>query len=95
VPKGQGSIGLKKIQIKAVYGIIEMETNPYLAVVTKANVIGQIYHQKVFQVQKIEFICLSQNPSKQDQVYINGLDRIFSSKYFYFSDEYDLTNSLE
>lgn len=45
--------------IKAVYGIIDMEVNKYLAVVTKATVIGQIYHRKIFQVQKVEFICLS------------------------------------
>jgi hypothetical protein len=30
-----------------------MQVNSYLAVVTKASVIGQIYHRKVFQVQKM------------------------------------------
>ncbi len=39
--------------IKAVYGIIEMEVNNYLVVVTKASVIGQIYHRKIFQTQKV------------------------------------------
>ena len=72
-----------------------MQVNSYLAVVTKATVIGQIYHRKVFQVQKIELICLSKIPAGQDSPYIKGLDNIFSSKSFYFSDDYDLTNSLE
>jgi hypothetical protein len=47
-----------------------MECNRYLVVVTKAAVIGQIYHRKVFQVQKVEFICLSQVESDRDKVYI-------------------------
>lgn len=49
----------KKTPIKAVYGVIDMEVNKYLVVVTKATVIGQIYHRKVFQVQKVDFICLN------------------------------------
>jgi hypothetical protein len=36
-----------------------MEVNNYLVVITKAAVIGQIYHRKIFQVQKAEFICLA------------------------------------
>ena len=48
----------KKVPIKAVYGIVEMEVNNYLIVVTKASVIGQIYHRKIFQTQKVEFYCL-------------------------------------
>ena len=36
-----------------------MEVNRYLVVVTKATVIGQIYHRKVFQVQKVDFVCIN------------------------------------
>jgi len=42
-----------KTPIKAVYGIVDMEINRYLAVITKAAVIGQIYHRKIYQVQKV------------------------------------------
>ena len=38
---------------------MEMEVNRYLVAVTKATVIGQIYHRKIFQVQKVDFICLN------------------------------------
>ena len=48
--------------IKAVYGIIEMEVNNYLVVVTKASVIGQIYHRKIFQTQKLLFLCQASQP---------------------------------
>lgn len=44
---------MKKIKIQAVYGIVEMEVNSYLLAVTKASIIGQIYHRKIFQVQKM------------------------------------------
>ena len=47
------------MQIKAVYGIMEMEVNHYLVVVTKASLIGQIFGRKIFQVQKMEYFCLS------------------------------------
>ena len=50
---------IQKLQIKSVYGIMEMEINSYLIVVTKASLIGQIYHRKIFQVQKMEYICLA------------------------------------
>lgn len=61
---------IKKIPIKAVYGIVEMEVNSYLAFVTKAAVIGQIYHRKVFQVQKMELLCLAAKEAKEDHVYV-------------------------
>lgn len=72
-----------------------MEVNSYLLVVTKASVIGQIYHRKVFQLQKMEYICLAEKEDSKDKQYINGLEDIFSNKYWYFSDDYDLTNSLQ
>ena len=69
--------------------------NTYLVVVTKAVIIGQIYHRKIFQISKMEFICLSSAPTNLDLPYIEGLEKLFATKSFYFSDDYDLTNSLE
>jgi hypothetical protein len=62
------------VQIKAVYGIIEMEVNSYLIAVTKASLIGQVFHRKIFQVQKMEYFCLAQNESEKDKKYLAGLD---------------------
>lgn len=50
----------QKVQIKAVYGIIEMEENSYLVVVTKASLMGQIFHRKIFQVLQMEYFCLAE-----------------------------------
>lgn len=74
---------------------MEMEVNSYLLVVTKASLIGQIYGRKVFQVQKMEYFCLAAEESPRDKKYLKGLDALFSTKYWYFSDEYDLTSSLQ
>ena len=43
----------------AVYGIINMEINKYLVVVTKATIVGQIFKRTIFHVHKLEYICLS------------------------------------
>lgn len=48
------------MQIKAVYGIMEMEVNSYLIAVTKASLIGQVFHRKIFQVLKMEYFCLAE-----------------------------------
>lgn len=50
-----------------------MEVNRYLVVITKAAVIGQIYHRKIFQIQKVEFICLNNQQSSTDIPYINKM----------------------
>ena len=85
----------QKVQIKAVYGIIEMEENSYLVVVTKASLMGQMFHRKIFQVLQMEYFCLAEKESDKDKPYLAGLQQLFSSRYWYFSDEYDLTNSLQ
>lgn len=72
-----------------------MEVNKYLVAVTKATVIGQVYHRKIFQVQKVDFICINSSENSNDKPYINGLREILESKHIYFSDEYDLTNSFQ
>lgn len=72
-----------------------MEVNHYLVVVTKASLIGQIFGRKVFQVQKMDYFCLAGEESPKDKKYLRGLDQILQSKYWYFSDEYDLTSSLQ
>lgn len=56
--------------IKAVYGIIDMEINKYLIVVTKSAIVGQIYKKIVFEVEELDFICLSNRIHSVDQAYV-------------------------
>lgn len=50
--------------IKAVYGLIQLEVMRYLVVVTKSSVLGQIYHRKIYQVDKVEFVPLGAKAAK-------------------------------
>ena len=85
----------KKVKIMAVFGIVEMEENSYLLAVTKASIIGQIFHRKIFQVQQMEFFCLARKESEKDRKYVQGMSELFATKCWYFSDDYDLTNPLQ
>lgn len=81
--------------IKAVYGIIELEVMRYLVVVTKSSVLGQIYNRKIYQVDKVEFIPLGSKAAGEDAPLISSLQSLFDLKQFYYSDDYDLTRTLE
>jgi hypothetical protein len=83
------------ITIFSIYGIIQMEVNKYLAVVTKASIIGKIFNKKIYEVQKLELICLSTNENSKDKIYTNGLKNTLNHTMLYFSDDYDLTHSLQ
>jgi hypothetical protein len=67
----------------------------YLIVVTKASVLGQIYNRKINQVDKVEFIPLGNKAAAQDLPHIASLQSLFNVKQFYYSDDYDLTRTLE
>ena len=43
----------------------------------------------------MEHFCLAREDHPKDIKYLKGLALLFSSKYWYFSDEYDLTSSLQ
>ncbi len=60
----------QKIPIKAVYGIIEMEVNSYIGVVTRATVIGEVCKRKIYQVFAIELVPLAAKEDPRDQVYV-------------------------
>lgn len=67
----------------------------YLVVVTKASVLGQVYHRKIYQVDKVEFVPLGAKIAPQDESHITELQVMFDQKQFYYSDAYDLTKPLE
>ena len=49
----------KYIPIKAVYGILNLSINKYLIVVTKADIVAQVFKYRVYRVKKVEMIVLS------------------------------------
>lgn len=66
-----------------------------MVVVTKSSVLGQIYNRKIYQVDKVEFIPLGGAMASEDASLISSLQSLFDLKQFYYSDDYDLTRTLE
>lgn len=79
----------------ALYGIVPMEVNQYLLVVTKASIVGQIFGKKILVVEKIEFICLAISEDSRDKLYVEGLSKLLHNCNLYFSEDYDITLSLQ
>ena len=72
-----------------------MEVNKYVVSAKDTVLVGQIFGCKVYQLAKVEFVCASEWEDERDQVYVEGLREMLENKCFYFSDSYDLTNSLQ
>ncbi|CAD8054141.1 unnamed protein product [Paramecium sonneborni] len=84
------------LEFNAIYGIITLRQLNYLVVVIKASSISSIMNLPIFQAEKFQFIPIEDKKiSSQDAQYIAGLQEIFNTKTFYYSEQYDLTNSLQ
>ncbi|EAR97281.3 SacI-like domain protein (macronuclear) [Tetrahymena thermophila SB210] len=88
---------VSKVGLKAIYGICQLEHSNYLIAVTQSFTIGSLYNKNIQQLKEIQFYPI--NPQREinpaDQKYIDMMQSIFQTKMFYFSDEYDLTNSFQ
>lgn len=70
----------------------------YLVVVTDANLEANLIGKKIYSATKFKWIPIRDPTSKikeEDQVYINMFNVWFNSRYFYFSYDIDLTNTLQ
>lgn len=54
-------IGHPPIEVYGIFGIMDLPTGPYLILISKADIIGELLNCQVFQVQNLLFIPLS-NP---------------------------------
>ncbi|CAD8136513.1 unnamed protein product [Paramecium octaurelia] len=84
------------LEFNAIYGIVTLKQLNYLVVVVKAAFISSIMNLPIFQAEKFQFIPIEDKKiSSRDASYIAGLQEIFNTKTFYYSEQYDLTNSLQ
>ncbi|KAL4498619.1 hypothetical protein ABPG72_019737 [Tetrahymena utriculariae] len=94
---GDSQTLVTRIGLKAIYGICELEYSNYLIAATQSFTIGSLYNKNIQQLKEIQFFPI--NPQREinlaDQKYIDMMQSIFQTKMFYFSDEYDLTNSFQ
>jgi len=85
----------KTIKFISLYGIVELEGSSYAVLITKANFEASILFKNLFRVEEVQFVKIKNNSSNEDKTYVNMLQRIFDTKTFYFSFEYDLTRNLQ
>jgi hypothetical protein len=93
-----------KINVYGVYGIISLSTSKYLVLITEALYVGEILTKRIFQINKVIYIPISQQFTykttsylrpKEDASYLDMLDNFFANKTLYFSYDYDLTSNLQ
>mmetsp|Transcript_2728 Transcript_2728/g.4644 ORF Transcript_2728/g.4644 Transcript_2728/m.4644 type:complete len:416 (+) Transcript_2728:18-1265(+) len=87
---------------KALYGVfgyVKLKKAAYLILIEEASIVGQIIRGNVYRVDKLLFVPLYANadlaPEKEDQPFIDMLQRVQAEKAFYFSYDIDLTSNLQ
>ena len=84
------------IEINGVIGIIEAQTSNYLILITKTSFVGTILRSKIFKIEELKFFPFinSNEILLNDIKFINMYHDFVKRNNLYFSDKYDLTNSL-
>lgn len=86
------------IENHGLLGVIEAKRVSYLVIVTSAKFIGCILKSEIFKVEGIRFYPFYSKVSdivfEEDQVYISMFKSFLNKNNLYFSDTYDLTNSI-
>jgi phosphatidylinositol 4-phosphatase len=81
----------------SIYGLVKLQVQTYLVVVTKAEFAANIVDRYVYRATEFVFVPLSFKDSAEDEVaisdkvYINMFQKIFTTKSLYFSPAYDIT----
>lgn len=86
----------RKINFMAVYGLIELREGSYLVLVTKAALLGQIVGRQILKPEHFEFVPVGRRSvAASDEPYVRALQSLFDTRSFYYSENYDLTCSLQ
>ena len=85
-------------KVYGVFGFIRLASLGYLVLIEEASLQGQLMKSNIFKVEKLMFIPLRNDSSrmvaKEDQVFVDMLNKIQKEKAFYFSYDIDLTKNL-
>ena len=84
------------IAINGVVGIIEAETTHYLVVITRSTYVGTILRSQIFKVEEFKFYPFVNGCEiiSNDLKYTKMFQDFLSRNNLYYSDRYDLTNSI-
>lgn len=89
-----------------IYGIIGVKhlvSSPYLLVITEATQIGHLAGKAVYRLDHARIIPFDnvgverahESERRWNQIYLSMLESVLKTPHFYFSYEYDLTNSMQ
>lgn len=90
--------------IQGLIGIKHLMGNSYLIVIKSSTHVGSIAGHHIYKVDKTEVIPFRGNSHQKlgshdtqawENIYVNMLDSVLETPNFYFSQTYDLTNSLQ
>lgn len=94
--------------VDSIYGTIKLHEKTYFIVVTESTKVAKILNHYIFRADKFSFIPIQQNlniksinknkknpKQNTDQKFITLFLNFFNQKKFYYSNTYNLTNSLQ
>jgi hypothetical protein len=84
---------LRSIPIQCVYGLIQLQ-NLYICYVEESKLVAKIHGSPIYQAIKFNFHLVDGKEIPQDKKYIQMMQTVMKTRFFYFSDQYDLTNSM-
>ena len=83
------------VQADSIIGIFDLNDNKYLGVITSSTEIINFMDSSIYNINSIELIKITNNKeSLSDINLLKNIKNIFSSKNFYYSNDYDLCLSL-
>ena len=86
---------IEKYQADSILGILDLNNNKYLVIVTSSKVAAKVLGLFLFNILSVELIKISNNNEFSNDInYINEIKNLFSTKNFYFSNDFDLSLSL-
>jgi hypothetical protein len=92
--------------VSAVYGIIKLVEDCYLVVAERSNMVAEVLNRKIYKAEQFRLLPLNKENQKKaepkkeakatnDHKFIGLITTFLNNGNFYFSDEYNLTNTLQ
>lgn len=98
IPIFKNSNSSVKISTHGIIGIVEGVYSNYLMYISKAHLVGIFLKSKILQIKEISFISLESDSidliNSLDDDYLQMIRDFTIKNNLYFSDNYDLTNTL-
>jgi len=88
--------------IYGILGMIQLLSGPYIIAVTEREAVGKLLGRTIYRIRKSELFacqqsldCLSSQQMADEINYTRMLKSFLASEWLYYSDEYDLSRSLQ